>query len=151
MGPFEDTTTPAVRSFRVEAGGKVQPRRRAHGHVDLVVEAYDRTPLPITGPWHDKPLTPALLRWRLVGNGTATPWRTAVDFRRTYPSNRHWNAMYARWTRQNKKIWDARYRFYLAHDLDTRALEDGRYRVEVEATDIRGNTGAGTFTVTVAN
>lgn len=152
MGPFDDRTVPTLQSFTVESQGKVQRGRVARGSVDLVVESYDRTPIPIAGPWNGKPLTPALLRWRMVaGDRTVIGWRTAVDFRRTYPSNEVWNQTYARWTKQNKKIWDARYRFYLAHDLETRRLGDGRYRVEVEASDIRGNTGAEAFTLTVAN
>lgn len=151
MGPFADTTIPTVKSFTVEASGKVVTKRRASGRVDLVVEAYDDTPVSISGPWNDKPLTPALLRWRLVGNGVTPAWRTAVDFRLTYPSNDSWNETYARWTRQNKKKWDARYRFYLVHGLDTRSLRDGRYEVEVSATDIRGNHASCAFTLTVAN
>ena len=151
MGPFEDHTVPAVRSFTVETAGKVVPKRRASGCIDLVVEAYDDTPVSISGPWNDKPLTPAVLRWRLVGDGFAATWHTAVDFRLTYPANERWNDTYARWTRQNKKAWDARYRFYLVHGLDTRALHDGRYEVEVSATDIRGNHASSAFTLTVAN
>lgn len=152
MGPYTDPTDPTVRSLHVESGGASLRGRTAHGLVDLIAEAYDETPISITGPWHDKPLTPALLQWRLVQGGRAvTSWRTALDFRLTYPSNGLWSRTYASWTRQNKKVWDARYGFYLVHGLDTRTLHDGTYRVEVEATDIRGNTGTGSFGLTVAN
>ena len=152
MGPYRDQTVPTVRSLAVEASGKPLGVHAASGRVDLVAEAYDETPIPITGPWNDKPLTPALLQWRTVPrNGEAGAWRTAVDFRLTYPSNDLWTATYAKGTRQNKKIWDARYRFYLVHGLDTRSLRDGTYRVEVRATDVRGNCATGTFTLTVAN
>ena len=152
MGPYRDTTVPMVRSFTVETGSTARRATTAHGRVDLVVEAYDRTPISISGPWHDKPLSPARLEWRLVGrDGAVKGWRTAVDFRMVYPPNERWSETYASRTRQNKKIWDARYRFYLVHDLNTRTLADGRYRVEVRATDIRGNAGTETFTLTVAN
>ena len=74
-----------------------------------------------------------------------TGWRTAVDFRLTYPSNDLWSQTYTSWTRQNKKIWDARYGFYLVHGFDTRTLRDGTYLVQVKATDVRGNSGTGSF------
>ena len=93
MGPYTDTTVPTVRAVTVHAvnARSVATASRgaaAHGRVDLVAEAYDATSIPISGPWHDKPLTPALLRWRLLdGKRVVTGWRTAVDFRLTYPSN----------------------------------------------------------------
>jgi hypothetical protein len=152
MGPYSDTTIPTLKSFSVESGGRVHHATSAHGRVDLVVEAYDRTPISIDGPWHGKPLTPALLEWRLLhGRKAVRDWRTALDFRLTYPSNDRWTSTYARSTRQNKKVWDARYRIYLVHGLDTRTLADGEYGVEVKATDIRGNTGTAEFTLTIAN
>jgi hypothetical protein len=152
MGPYVDTTLPTVRTVTVRSLASVTRRPWAHGRIDLVAEAYDATPISIAGPWHDKPLTPALIEWRLVRGGRAvTGWCTAVDFRLTYPSNDLWSRTYTPWTRQNKKIWDARYGFYLAHGLDTRTLADGRYVVQVTATDIRGNTGHGSFPLTVAN
>jgi len=157
MGPYTDTTVPTVRAVTVHAVNArsvatAARRAAAHGRVDLVAEAYDATPIPISGPWHDKPLTPALLRWRLLdGKRVVTGWRTAVDFRLTYPSNELWSQTYTSWTRQNKRIWDGRYGFYLVHGLDTRRLRDGTYLVQVEATDIRGNSGTGSFPLTVAN
>ena len=32
----------------------------------LVAETYDETPLAIPRPWHDLPVMPALVRWRLL-------------------------------------------------------------------------------------
>jgi len=152
MGPYIDTTVPTVRTVTVRSLASASRRPSAHGRVDLVAEAYDATPIAIAGPWHDKPLTPALIQWRLVrGGSSVTGWRTAVDFRLTYPSNDRWSWTYTSWTRQNKKIWDARYGFYLAHGFDTRTVPDGKYVVEVTATDIRGNTGHGSFPLTIAN
>ncbi len=152
MGPYADATVPTVRAVTARSLASASRSAAAHGRVDLVAEAYDATPISIAGPWHDKPLTPALIRWRLLRGGRAvTGWRPAVDFRLTYPSNDLWRQTYTEWTRQNKKIWDARYGFYLVHGLDTRTLRDGTYLVQVEATDIRGNTGTGSFPITVAN
>lgn len=152
MGPYDDSTIPTLRSLTVESDGKVMRASGAHGRIDLVAEAYDRTPISLAGTWHGKPLTPALLEWRLVrGTEIVSGWRTAVDFRLTYPANERWTSTYARWTRQNKKCWNARYRFYLVHGLDTRTLGDGGYRVEVKVTDIRGNTATRSFTLSVGN
>lgn len=152
MGPYSDTTIPTLRSLSVESDGKLQPAASAHGRIDLVVEAYDRTPIPIAGPWNGRPVTPALLEWRLLDRSKAVGgWHTAIDFRLTYPSNALFTSTYAKWTRQNRKVRDARYCFYLVHGLDTRTLGDGGHRVEVRATDVRGNTGAAVFTLTVAN
>ena len=159
MGPYTDRTVPTVRALTVESVAATSRSAAAHsrgaraqGRVNLVAEAYDATPIPISGPWHDKPLAPALLQWRLLdGNRVVTGWRTAIDFRLTYPSNTLWGQTYTNWTRQNKKIWDARYGFYLVHGFDTRALRDGPYLVQVRATDIRGNSGTTSFPLTVAN
>lgn len=152
MGPYADKTAPAVRAVRVRPTAAASYGAPAQGRIDLIAEAYDETPISISGPWHDKPLTPALLQWRLLDGGRAvTGWRTAVDFRLTYPSNDLWSRTYTSWTRQNKKIWDARYGFYLVHGFDTRALHDGTYRVQVKATDIRGNNASVSFPLEVAN
>ena len=152
MGPYEDQTIPTIRSLTVQANGKPLGRSTAHGRIDLVAEAYDETPIAIAGPWHDKPLTPALIEWRTVApNGEPGAWHGSVDFRLTYPSNDLWLQTYAKGTRQNKKAWDARYRFYLVHDLNTRSLRDGTYRVQIRATDVCGNRATREFTVTVAN
>jgi len=91
-------------------------------------------------------MTPALLRWRLsTPAGTVVvPWTTAFDVRRAFPHTGFgWSGfdeVYARKTHQN----DSRpgcYRFFLRHRLDTTTLPAGRYLIEVEARDTRGNRG----------
>lgn len=90
-----------------------------------------------------------MLRWRLVRDGRVTGgWATAMDVRRTIPSNDRYDAVFARWTRQNKISRVGRYRFYLAHRFDTGRLAPGRYAVEIEATDIRGNRTVARFALT---
>ena len=42
-------------------------------------------------------------------------------------------------------------RFYLAHRWSTTLLDDGPYRLEVEATDLRGNKGSLHLPFTIAN
>ncbi len=147
LRPFADWTRPTLRELRVERDGRTMAAGHAPGTFDLVVEAYDATPLPVPGRWAGKPLTPALLRWRLVGSDehALTAWKTAVDVRATIPSNDLYDNVFARWTRQNKAARGGRYRFYLAHDLDASRLARGRYLVEVEASDIRGNAVRSSF------
>jgi len=146
LRPFADWTRPTLRELRVERDGRTVATL-GPGRVDLVMEAYDATPLPVPGRWAGKPLTPALLRWRLVGSDehALTAWQTAVDVRATIPSNDLYDSVFARWTRQNKAARVGRYRFYLAHGLDASRLARGRYQVEVEASDIRGNAVRSSF------
>jgi hypothetical protein len=157
LSPYDDRTRPSIRNLAVETAGRILQDRRASGLVDLVVEASDVTPLAIAGPWGGKPVTPALVEWRLVGPPSSrttystSRWHTAVDVRRTYPSNDLWSQTYARWTRQNKKHRVGRYRFFLAHRLDTTRLVSGRWTVEVRASDVRGNTTTARFALVVAN
>ncbi len=151
IGPYHDTTRPRIARFRIERSGRALARRVASGRVDLVVEASDTTPLPVPAPWDSKPVTPAALRWRVLDRTgrTTLPWRTAVDVRATIPSNDLYDDFFARWTRQNKAARQGRYRFYLAHGLETSAFAPGRYAVQVEAVDTRGNTGRATFAIVV--
>ena len=50
--------------------------------------------------------------------------------------------IYAPGTRQNRSANPGLYRFNLAHSWSTTLLDDGPYRLEVEATDLRGNIGS---------
>ena len=123
------------------------------GVVDLVVEAYDTTPDRVPGRWGGKPVTPALLRWRVTrGNGRVVRgWATSIDHRLTKPDESAYSTEYARWTRQNKRNRPGRYRFVLAAGWDTRTLGDGRYVVEVAASDVSGNRTVARFAIRVAN
>jgi hypothetical protein len=129
LAPYADRTRPRVVAIDVDERG---PR------VDLVAEAFDPPPLPVRrGPWHGARLAPALVRWRL-GSG---PWRVAADFRRRLYPAAAYDGVYAPGTRQNHPGRAGCYRFWLARSLDTRRLAVGRYRLEVEALDTRGNVG----------
>ena len=129
------------------------PVAATHGSVALVVEAYDTTPIAVPGSWGGKPVTPALVRWRLTTPGARAvgAWRTAIDHRLTIPSNDRYRTQYARWTRQNKRNRIGRYRFVLAAAWDTRALADGRYIVEVASADVSGNRTIARFPIRIAN
>ena len=127
--------------------------RATRGTVELVVEAYDETPIRVPGRWGGKPVTPALLRWRVTraGGNVVQGWRTAIDHRLAKPEDGLFTAQYARWTRQNKRNRIGRYRFVLAAAWDTRTLADGRYVVEVTTSDVSGNTTVARFPVQITN
>ena len=142
LEPYADTTRPQLKSFRVERGARPLSTTPSSGTFDLVVEAYDTTPIPIAAPWHDKPVTPAVLQWRPNGSRV---WRTAVDVRWTIPDASLYNRQFAAWTRQNNP-WGCRgrYRFFLGHDLDARTFWNIR-SIEVRAIDTRGNSTTRVF------
>jgi hypothetical protein len=147
LGPFEDTTRPTVKSLRAERGETGVKLHGLSGTVDLVSEAFDETPLAVPAPWAGRPVTPALVRWRVRGDA----WKIAVDVRRGVPTDDRYGAVYALWTRQNKPWSNGRYRFYLAHGWDTTALSDGTYVIDVAASDTRGNTTVRSFPIRVRN
>jgi hypothetical protein len=156
LTPYEDFGAPVVSRI-------VTPRMPGglYGRVDLIVEAFDHPPLSAPQPpWHGLPVSPALIRWRLVRNGHAyVRWRVACDFRRSFvpriagkpPSDVHFGEIYARGTRQNHPNKPGLFRFWLARKFDTRAFPDGVYRLDVEAADIRGNASRGHRMITFVN
>jgi len=151
LGPFADRTKPWLDELRAEVGGR--PVSVTRGAVDLVVEAYDETPIRVPGGWGGKPVTPALLRWRLTtpSGRVLRPWRSPIDHRLTIPADDRFATQYGRWTRQNKKNRPGRFRFVLQSGWDSRTVADGRYVVEVAASDLSGNSTVARFPIRVAN
>jgi hypothetical protein len=143
MGPFVDTTRPKVVRLTSEIDGRrVTPV--AGQAFDVIVESRDETPLAVPRPWHDLPVMPAIVRWRLLTKrGTVLiGWRTVVDFRETIPPASDWDRIWASGTTQNHVRQPGRYRLYLSHsDGQLSALPRGTYVVEVALGDTRGNGG----------
>ncbi|MGZ4333543.1 MAG: M23 family metallopeptidase [Gaiellaceae bacterium] len=154
LSPYRDTTRPTIQSATFERNG-APVGTRISGTVDVVAEAWDTVPVAVDAPWNDKPVTPALVEWRVVGprSSASSTWRVAADFRDALPSTPY-STVYARWTRQNHP-WGGRgrgrYRFFLARSLDTRTLPNGTYRLVVRVADTRGNATQVTRTFTIAN
>ena len=156
MGPYEDHGAPVVSRIVTS-----RPLSEIFGQVDLIVETFDRPPLSAPQPaWHGMPVTPALVRWRLVRNARAyVPWRIASDFRTSFvpkiggkpPSDVHFGTIYAPGTRQNKPNKPGLYRIWLARRFDTRPFPDGDYRLDVEAADIRGKASRSHLVVSFVN
>jgi hypothetical protein len=147
LAPFFDFGPPSVDRIVTSVD-----RRRLHGAIDIVAEAHDVPPISAPPPWKRLPVTPALVRWRLVGFGReVVPWTVAADFRATLPPPERFGAIYAPGTRQNHPEHAGLYRFWLARRFDTTRHRDGGYRIDVEAADVRGNASRGHLAVTIAN
>ena len=153
MTPFADFGAPVVSRI------VTKPRAdRLLGLVDLLVEAFDRTPISAPPPWDGIPVTPALVRWRLVRNARAVVrWRVVSDSRVSFAphvvdkSDVNFRDVYAPGTRQNHPNEPGLFRFWLAHRFDTRPFPDGEYRLDVEAADVRGNASRGHLVVRLVN
>jgi hypothetical protein len=148
MAPFVDRTRPVVRAVQVESGGRVRALSAVSRSIALVADVRDTTPLFVPQPWSDLPVMPALVRWRIVG---VTSWSVAANFRYTIPPESAFDSYFARWTRQNRAKRPGRYRLYLTNGWNTAAVRDGRYTVEVVASDVSRNSTRFTTSLVVRN
>jgi len=150
LTPYRDATRPTIHIFSFERDGRPLPRRNMTGRFDLVTETWDETPMRVPGKWADKPVMPAVVRWRIGGErGGAGRWQTAIDFSGTIPAPSRFDAVYAPWTRQNHPWRDGRYRIRLAHNWDSSLVTHGVHLLEVEAVDTRGNRTRTSISFTV--
>jgi hypothetical protein len=153
LTPFADFGAPVVSRLETSL-----PPDALLGRVDLAAEAFDRPPIPAPAPWHGLPVTPALLRWRLLrGRAVVVPWTVAFDARTSFQpdvsgaSDVNFARVYAPGTRQNHPNEPGLYRFWLARGFDTRPHPDGAYTLEAEAADVRGNASRGRLAVAFVN
>jgi hypothetical protein len=152
LGPYSDETPPTIAGARFTANGQAQGSEKVRGSVNLVVDAYDTTPMRVPAPWNDLPVTPAKLQWRVVKDGRpVVRWRVGVDFRYRLVRASQFDAVYAPPTQKNYPPKIGRYCFYVARGWDTRSLANGEYRIQIEATDTRGNRTIGSARFRVAN
>lgn len=152
LAPFDDDTAPAVAAIFLSADGRSVERERVSGTIDVSAEASDAPPLPPPPPWTDARWAPALVRWRLLRDEQPVlDWRVAVDFRTTLLPSWLYDSVYAPSTRQNHAGRPGRFVFWLARDLDTSALPNGSYRLEVQAEDARGNRGSSVLEIMIVN
>jgi hypothetical protein len=159
LTPFFDYGPPVIDAIVTSL-----PPQGLHGLVDLSVKAHDNTPIQVTLPnppgWHDMPVTPARIRWRLMrAEQEVVPWHVACDFRTSFHPNVQGNpasdvnfdAVYAPDTTQNHPNMPGVFHFWLERGLDTSRYPNGGYVLEVEASDVRGNPRTGTLAVTFVN
>jgi hypothetical protein len=131
LGPYADRMPPTVAGVGIVRAGS--------GVLTVVADAFD-TPQPrVPGAWADEPVTPALLQWRVVRTGANTGgWHSAADFRVEMLGQDRFHDVYAPGTEQNHKGEPGRFCFYLTKRWQP-TLADGRYALQVRATDTRGN------------
>jgi hypothetical protein len=147
LGPYHDTTPPTVA-----AAGAAKGLRDLRDRVTLVASAFDTTIPRVGGAWRDEPVTPVLLRWRLLrGNEPVIDWRTAADFRHGLMPGSAFSRIYSPATRQNHRGEPGLFCFNLARGLDTRALADGDYRLQVAASDTRANRTIASVDLRISN
>jgi hypothetical protein len=152
MGPLIDTTVPLMRRVRVQRSGRRVNRYHVTGRVDLLAECLDVTPVRVPAPWNDKPVVPALVRWRLTGLArTIVDWRTAADFRRHIPEPSAYRDVYGVGTRQNRPYRPGQYLFLLTRGWDSSSVGNGVYRLEILVQDSSGNSTRRTQRIVVAN
>jgi hypothetical protein len=153
LAPYRDTVPPVIRKLVFyQCGTATQVKADAvTGCVDVAVDAYDTPPIPPKPPWSDVVLSPARITWTGLFGGTWVPlaYRTqSVQFINmlTIPLT----DVYAPGTIMNGPNAPGDYRYWLAHRVDTRLLDDGVHTIVVRANDVRGNatTAALEFTVT---
>jgi murein DD-endopeptidase MepM/ murein hydrolase activator NlpD len=153
IAPYDDDAAPVIRGISLRAGEtplELLPES-VSGRIVPVANVYDMPALPVAGLWAGLPVAPALVTWRIEGakdGRIVSPERTALDVRRTIPSNRYFWRYYARGSRQNmcpfaaQRAWrtSGAYLYRLTRaPLDTTRFPNGIYRLVVTAADIRGN------------
>lgn len=150
LGPFVDTTTPRASWITTEVDGRSVSPAPSHPF-DLVAQVEDETPLAVPRPWHDLPVMPALVRWRLLdaAGRPVVGWRTVIDFRNTIPDASEFDRIWAPGVTQNHVRMPARYRVSLARSID--GLGSGTYTVEIAARDTRGNGSVTRTTIAVGS
>jgi hypothetical protein len=148
IGPYVDRTPPTVVSVQFFRRGHELTQDALVGHVDIVAEIIDTTPLLVPKPWSKLPVTAARIRWSVAqGSHRVVASRTAADFRRIMLPARLYDSIYAPGTVQNFKNTPGHYRFYLSHGFNASRLAQGNNRLRIEATDIRGNSAVATINV----
>jgi hypothetical protein len=152
LTPWADHSQPVVTRIVFSRAGHELQANAVSDAVDVIAEAHDTPPIPVPAPWNGLPVTPAKLRWRVVGRaGVVRDWHTPIDFTQTLLPESAFGRIYAPGTRQNHAGEPGLYRFFLAHTWSTTSLPDGNYELQVEASDLAGNTGSRTQAFTIAN
>ena len=154
LAPYRDTTPPVIRKlvfYRCGTATEVKDDAVA-GCVDIAVDAYDPPPIPPQPPWSDVVLSPARITWSGLFAGAWLPLAyhaqsVAFISLLTIPLT----DVYAPGTIMNGPNTLGDYRYWLAHNVDTNLLADGRHTIVVTASDVRDNTTTAALAFTVAN
>jgi murein DD-endopeptidase MepM/ murein hydrolase activator NlpD len=150
IGPYVDRTPPTVSSVEFLHNGRQVDAKALTGRFDIVVEAFDTTPMLVPEPWSRLPVTPARMGWSLsYGSRSIVSPQTVVDSGRQLPRERY-DWIYAPGTFQNRKGHPGHYRFYLAHGFRASQLPAGVGRLRIVGSDTRGNLVVATVKLAAA-
>ena len=123
LGPYTDRTAPTVDKVKVYGSS-------------LAVIAHDTPDPKVPGRWANKPVTPALIRWRIAPTtDSAQAWKTAADFRSEMLDKADFAKVYTPETRQNHEGEPGKFSFYLASTWNSTTVAT----VQVEVSDTAGN------------
>jgi hypothetical protein len=153
LSPYVDHTTPRVAfvEFRDGPTGSDLMAGILRGRVEMIASAYDMPAMPVPGEWHDLPVTPAVVEWRIDSartGRTIVPEHVVYDVHRSLPPNTDFWKVYARGTYQNMSVFGAHYSYmqpgaYLFRltpgGFDTKELGDDVYDLVVTVSDTAGN------------
>ena len=152
LTPFRDSGSPRIQRIVCARGGKELDPLELAGAVDVIVEAYDRPPLPVPPPWANMPVAPAQVRWRVMqGRRAVRPWHTPIDLGKKMLPKEQFGTVYAPGTRANHPNAPGLFRYIVAHTWSTRLLPDADYRIEAEASDLHGNRASSVLPIRILN
>ena len=143
LTPWRDTTKPHVTRIVLLTQRPGTRPGSDLGAVDVIAEAHQMPPLAVPAPWDEPagdtrpcPLARAPRRPHHAGLAHTDRLQQGAAPRRGVQP--HLRARERGRTGPGKP---GLYRFFLAHTWSTTLLDDGQYRLEVEATDLRGSNG----------
>lgn len=153
LTPFSDPGVPTVQAVLVAP--TVDGSQTASGYrgsVAVVAAAYLSPLQQPPFPWSGARFAPAVIRWRLLADGSGvSAWQVVVDFRTFLPPNRMFRQVYAHGTLQNRPGRTGTYLFYLARSWNLDRLPPRTYTIEAEASNSAGLTAEAFTTFTVAS
>jgi hypothetical protein len=151
LSPFVDVGNPTVSKIMFRSGTVDLDPKLVFGTVNICCIAFDTTPIAVPPPWAHMPVTPVLIRYRIVRFGKAVvPWRIGVDLRK-FRQPDAFHVVFGPETRQNHPNKPGLYCYNLAHDWNSALHPNGSYRIDVEASDVHRNAARSNLTFSIGN
>ena len=151
LSPFVDVGNPTVAKIMFRQGTAELDPKLVYGTVNICCIAFDWPPIAVPKPWAHMPVTPVLIRYRIVRFGkSVVPWRIGVDLRQ-FRQPDAFHVVFAPETRQNHPNKPGLYCYNLAHDWNSALHPNGSYRIDVEASDVHGNHARSNLTFSIGN
>jgi hypothetical protein len=151
LTPFVDVGNPTVSKVMFRTGTVEVDPKLVFGTVNICCIAFDWPPIAVPPPWAHMPVTPVLIRYRIVRFGkNVVPWTIGADLRQ-FRQPDAFHVVFGPETRQNHPNKPGLYSYNLAHDWNTALHPNGSYRIDVEASDVHGNSARSNLTFSIGN